>query len=97
MPVAIEEASVGNLPRLTTPGGKGFRVEPISAIYSLHVAGPELQELRRIAKENGYGIQEAILRALDDYIACNGQVFMDGPGAVLAAHAQAINTGSPYP
>lgn len=70
MPVAIEEASVGNLPKLGNRDG--LRVEPVSAIYSLHVAGHELAELRRIAKSKHLSMTEAIAHALEDYIHTDG-------------------------
>jgi len=87
----------------TSAGLMGYRplfkgtVAPISATYELALHGNTLNDLRRIAKHHGLGIIEAIEQALDDWIQSNGHPITDGPGQVIAAHQQALETGRDYP
>lgn len=69
MPLKFEEASQGNLPTLGQARG---RVEPISQTFNLHIAGPTLENLRRIARSKGQDLIWALETAVDDYISTNG-------------------------
>lgn len=92
MPLSVVGMSEASLPNLRQ--GK-TRVDPISAIYELSIAGDDLKALRRLGKDGG--AIWAIEQAIQDYIATNGNQPCESPASVLAAHVQAFETGSQYP
>ena len=67
-PFRVEEASQGNLGFLFVRSG----LEPTSQIFSLHIAGDSLAQLRRIAKRKGLDAATAVEMALDDFISTDG-------------------------
>lgn len=94
--LAVEETSRALLGASRTKG-RTPRVEADSMTWELAAYGPSLNALRAVARLHKISLEEAIRNALDDYISTQGISLLDGIGATLAQHQEAMERGEAYP